>query len=60
MTVVVETGGWSVAEWYPPGTEARDRLAAYAGRLEGVEVDSAFYALPSLRTGRTTCRDTRR
>jgi uncharacterized protein YecE (DUF72 family) len=50
MAIVVETGGWSAPEWYEPGIEARDRLAAYARRLDAVEVDSAFYALPALRT----------
>jgi uncharacterized protein YecE (DUF72 family) len=48
--IVVGTGGWSVADWYPKGVEARDRLASLAERVEAVEVDSAFYALPSRRT----------
>jgi len=39
-----------VADWYPPGVEARDRLAALAERLEAVEVDSSFYALPAAST----------
>lgn len=50
MTYVVATGGWSVADWYPQGVEARDRLAALAERLDAVEVDSSFYALPAART----------
>ncbi len=50
MTYVVATGGWSVAGWYPPGVEARDRLAALAERLDAVEIDSSFYALPAART----------
>jgi uncharacterized protein YecE (DUF72 family) len=50
MTFVVATGGWSVADWYPPGVEARDRLAALAERLDAVEIDSSFYALPAART----------
>jgi uncharacterized protein YecE (DUF72 family) len=48
--VVVATGGWSVAGWYPRGVEARDRLASLAERLDGVEIDSSFYALPAART----------
>jgi uncharacterized protein YecE (DUF72 family) len=48
--IVVGTGGWSVADWYPKGVEARDRLASLAERVEAVEVDSAFYALPARRT----------
>jgi uncharacterized protein YecE (DUF72 family) len=50
MTYVVATGGWSVAGWYPPGVAARDRLAALAERLDAVEIDSSFYALPAART----------
>jgi uncharacterized protein YecE (DUF72 family) len=50
MSFVVATGGWSVADWYPKGVEARDRLAALAERLDAVEVDSSFYALPAART----------
>src|SRR3954453_16096242 len=48
--VVVATGGWSVPDWYPPGLEPAERLPALAERLEGVEVDSSFYALPAPRT----------
>jgi uncharacterized protein YecE (DUF72 family) len=50
MSVVVATGGWSVADWYPRGVEPRDRLAALAERLDAVEIDSSFYALPAART----------
>jgi uncharacterized protein YecE (DUF72 family) len=48
--VVVATGGWSAPEWYPPGLPARDRLRWLAERLEAVEIDSSFYALPTART----------
>jgi uncharacterized protein YecE (DUF72 family) len=48
--IVVATGGWSVAEWYPKGTEAGERLPRLAERLDGVEIDSSFYALPAART----------
>jgi uncharacterized protein YecE (DUF72 family) len=48
--VVVATGGWSAPEWYPPGFPARDRLQSLAERLEAVEIDSSFYALPAART----------
>jgi uncharacterized protein YecE (DUF72 family) len=50
MGVVVATGGWSVAGWYAAGVAPRDRLAALAERLDGVEIDSSFYALPATRT----------
>jgi uncharacterized protein YecE (DUF72 family) len=48
--IVVGTSGWSEAEWYPPGVPPRDRLAWYARRFDGVEVDSTFYAVPARRT----------
>jgi uncharacterized protein YecE (DUF72 family) len=50
MTFVVATGGWSVAGWYRKGVEPRDRLAALAERMDAVEIDSSFYALPAART----------
>ena len=48
--VVVATAGWSVKEWYDEGVEPRERLRALAAHLDGVEVDSSFYALPSAST----------
>jgi len=46
----VGTSSWAdpgfVAEWYPPGLPARDRLSFYAERFEAVEVNSTFYAVP--------------
>src|ERR671926_1348790 len=48
--VVVATGGWSAAEWYPDGFPPRERLRSLAERLEAVEIDSSFYALPAART----------
>jgi uncharacterized protein YecE (DUF72 family) len=48
--IVVATGGWSAPEWYEPGTKAGDRLPALAERIDAVEVDSSFYALPAPRT----------
>src|SRR5919109_4565508 len=48
--VVVATGGWSAPEWYPGGLQPRERLPSLAERLEAVEVDSSFYALPTART----------
>src|SRR3954468_18635624 len=48
--IVVGTSSWAdpgfVEEWYPPGLPARDRLAWYAERFDGVEVNSTFYAVP--------------
>ena len=52
--VVVGTSSWAdpgfVAEWYPQGMPARDRLAWYAERFELVEVNSSFYAVPEVST----------
>ncbi len=48
--VVIGLSSWSdagfVADWYPPGMPARERLAWYAERFEAVELNSSFYALP--------------
>jgi uncharacterized protein YecE (DUF72 family) len=52
--IVVGTSSWAdpgfVEEWYPQGLPARERLAFYAERFEGVEVSSTFYAVPAKRT----------
>jgi uncharacterized protein YecE (DUF72 family) len=52
--IVVGTSSWAdpgfVDEWYPPELPARDRLAWYAERFEGVEVNSTWYAIPPRRT----------
>jgi uncharacterized protein YecE (DUF72 family) len=48
--ILVGTSSWAdpgfVAEWYPPGMSARDRLPWYAQRFDAVEVNSSFYAIP--------------
>ncbi|HEY8867237.1 MAG TPA: DUF72 domain-containing protein [Solirubrobacteraceae bacterium] len=53
-TVVVGTSSWAdpgfVADWYPKGMPARERLAFYAQRFEGVELNSSFYAVPGAAT----------
>jgi uncharacterized protein YecE (DUF72 family) len=56
--VVVATGGWSAAEWYPPGLPAGERLRSLAERLDAVEIDSSFYALPAARTVERWAKDT--
>jgi uncharacterized protein YecE (DUF72 family) len=52
--IVVGTSSWAdpgfVAEWYPKGMSARDRLAWYAERFEMVELNSSFYAVPEADT----------
>jgi uncharacterized protein YecE (DUF72 family) len=52
--VVIGTSSWAdpgfVAEWYPEGLPARERLRFYAERFEGVEVNSTWYAVPARRT----------
>lgn len=53
-TIHVGTCSWAdpgfVAEWYPEGMPARERLAYYAERFDAVEVDSTFYAIPARET----------
>jgi uncharacterized protein YecE (DUF72 family) len=50
--IVVGTSSWAdpgfIAEWYPPGLPARDRLSWYADHFDGVEVNSTFYAVPAV------------
>jgi uncharacterized protein YecE (DUF72 family) len=48
--VVIATGGWSPADWYPEGLPPRERLRSLSERLPAVEIDSSFYALPATRT----------
>jgi uncharacterized protein YecE (DUF72 family) len=54
MSVVVGTSSWAdpgfVAEWYPPGLPARDRLPWYSEHFKAVEVNSSFYAVPEVGT----------
>jgi len=49
--IAVGTSSWAdpgfVAEWYPQGLPARDRLPYYAERFDAVEVNSTFYAVPA-------------
>lgn len=37
--------GWGDHDLYPPGTQAREKLAIYAGHFPVVELDSTFYAI---------------
>jgi uncharacterized protein YecE (DUF72 family) len=52
--ILVGTSSWAdpgfVAEWYPDGMPARERLPWYAERFELVEVNSSFYAVPEPQT----------
>ncbi len=52
--IVVGTSSWAdpgfVAEWYPKGMPARERLEWYAERFETVELNSSFYAVPEVGT----------
>ena len=51
---MVGTSSWAdpgfVADWYPKGMPARDRLPWYAERFEAVELNSSFYAVPDAAT----------
>jgi uncharacterized protein YecE (DUF72 family) len=52
--IYVGTSSWAdpgfVAEWYPKGMPARERLPWYAERFEAVELNSSFYAVPEPAT----------
>jgi hypothetical protein len=41
--------GWN-GSFYPSGVQSRDYLSFYAEHFDSVEVDSAFYACPSVNT----------
>lgn len=41
--------GWA-GNFYPAAASKEDRLPAYAARLSTVEINSTFYAIPTLRT----------
>lgn len=60
--IVVGTSSWAdpgfIKTWYPPGLPARDRLAFYAERYEGVEVNASFYAVPEQTTVRRWAQTT--
>src|SRR3954469_20310840 len=50
------TQGWNYDAWvgpfYPTGTRVADYLSVYARAFGTVEVDSTFYAIPSVKTVR--------
>ena len=60
--IVVGTSSWAdpgfVAEWYPRGMKARDRLPWYAERFEAVELNSSFYAVPEPHLTERWARET--
>lgn len=52
--LIYGTAGWSYDDWlgllYPQDTVPADYLACYARNFPGVEVDSTYYGIPSMRT----------
>jgi uncharacterized protein YecE (DUF72 family) len=50
--LLVGTSGFSYPDWtprfYPPGTRAADRLAAYASRLPALELNATFRRRPTV------------
>lgn len=54
MTLLVGTSGWQYKDWrgvlYPVGTPQRLWLEEYAARFATIEVNNAFYRLPSRET----------
>jgi uncharacterized protein YecE (DUF72 family) len=55
-SVRIGTQGWNYDAWvgpfYPEGTRPADYLGVYARAFSTVEIDSTFYAIPSVRTVR--------
>lgn len=58
MAAIIRLGtqGWNYDAWvgpfYPSGTRAADFLSVYSRAFDTVEVDSTFYAIPSVKTVR--------
>ncbi|EGG45954.1 MULTISPECIES: DUF72 domain-containing protein [Streptomyces] len=54
MPLFVGTSGWQYKDWrdvlYPPGLPTGRWLEEYAGRFATVEINNAFYRLPSRET----------
>ncbi|MCH0543093.1 DUF72 domain-containing protein [Streptomyces sp. MUM 203J] len=57
MTLVVGTSGWQYRDWsgvlYPAGTPQRLWLEEYAAAFAAVEINNAFYRLPTRETFET-------
>ncbi len=53
QSIRLGTQGWNYGSWvgpfYPDGTKTADFLSTYARGFNTVEVDSTFYAIPSVR-----------
>jgi uncharacterized protein YecE (DUF72 family) len=60
--ILVGTASWSdpgfVADWYPKGLPASERLGWYAEHLNLVELNSSFYAIPKQKSAESWCRQT--
>jgi uncharacterized protein YecE (DUF72 family) len=60
--ILVGTASWSdpgfVADWYPKGLPASQRLGWYAERLNLVELNSSFYAIPRQQQVEGWCHQT--
>src|ERR1051325_10785321 len=60
--IMIGTASWSdpgfVADWYPKGLPANQRLEWYAQHLNLVEVNSSFYAIPRAKQVGSWCRQT--
>lgn len=60
--ILVGTASWSdpgfIADWYPPGLPAKERLPYYAGYFSLVELNSSFYAVPQAKLVERWCEQT--
>src|SRR6184192_1929959 len=62
--ILVGTASWTdpgfVADWYPKGLPAGERLPWYAEHFNLVEINSSFYAVPSQANVAKWCEQTPR
>ena len=60
--ILVGTASWSdpgfVADWYPKGLPASERLPYYAEHFSFVELNSSFYGIPAARQVERWCEQT--
>lgn len=60
--ILVGTASWSdpgfVADWYPKGLPASERLPYYAEHFSFVELNSSFYGIPAARQIERWCEQT--
>lgn len=60
--IFVGTASWTdpgfIADWYPKGLPASERLSWYAGHFNFVELNSSFYSIPEHKQVERWCQQT--